>query len=134
VAAPSRDTGVRIPELAKLRRDLKRVSPEVNKQLGRELKEAGKQVALEARRNAPKRTGAYARSIKPYAMKGGVSVGSRLPQAGVLHWGGTITPRGVPIKFERRPVVWDAADRQMDKLVERVGDAFDDAARKAGWK
>jgi hypothetical protein len=61
-------------------------------------------------------------------------VGSRLPQAGVLHWGGTIRPRGVPIKFEPHPVMSDALDRRTNEIVDDLGDAVDRAARKAGWR
>jgi len=130
-----RDAGVRFnPPISAFRRDLKKLSPEVNKQLGRELREVGKIVAADARARAPKRSGAYARSIRVYATTKGVSVGSRLPQAGVLHWGGTIRPKGVPIVFKPAPVIVDAANRNMDKIVDRAGEAVEDAARKAGWK
>jgi hypothetical protein len=129
-----RDAGVRVEGLRELRRDLKKLSPEVNKQLGRELREVGKIVAADARARAPKRSGKYATSIRVYAAKSGVAVGSNLPQAGVLHWGGTIKPRGVPIVFKPSPVIVDAANRNMEKIVDRVGEAVEDAARKTGWR
>jgi hypothetical protein len=64
----------------------------------------------------------------------GVSVGSRLPQAGVLHFGGTIRPRGVPITFPARPVISEALDSKTDRLVNEIGDALEQAAHRAGWK
>jgi hypothetical protein len=130
----SRDAGVRVEGLRELRRDLRKLSPEVNKQLGRELREVGKIVAADARARAPKRSGAYARSIRVYATMKGVSIGSRLPQAGVLHWGGTIRPRGVAIEFPRRAVIVDAADAQTRRIMDGVGDAVDRAAHTVGWQ
>lgn len=133
---PDRDTGLRVEGLREFRRDLKRLSPELDRELAKEIKSAAQTVAREARADprTPRRTGRYANSIRVYAAKGGASVGSRLPQAGVLHWGGTIRPRGVPIEFPRRAVIFDAAERQSPRLVEDVGDAVERAARKAGWK
>jgi phage gpG-like protein len=90
-------------------------------------------VAADAASNAPRRSGAYARSIKPYVTAKGASVGSRLPYAGVVHWGGTIRPRGVPIKFEPHPVISDALDRRTNEIVDDLGDAVDRApAKRAG--
>lgn len=128
-----RDAAVHVDGLREFRRDLKRVSPEVAKELAGDIKKVAESVAAEARSKAPRRTGAYAASIRPYAAKGGASVGSRLPQAGVLHWGGTIRPRGVDITFPRRPVVLEAAERQADQIVDRMRDAIEQAAKRAGW-
>lgn len=126
-----RSSDVRIEGLREFRRDLKRVSQEANKQLAGEIKTATENVAAEARGHAVHRTGGYAASIRAYS---GGAVGSRLPQAGVLHWGGTIRPRGVAITFRRRPVVTDALERQTDRIVDAMGDAIERAARRAGWK
>lgn len=125
---------VRVEGLRELRRDLRRLQPELDKQLRKDIKAAADKVAAAARANAPRRTGRYADSIKSYVTGTTASVGSRLPQAGVLHWGGTIKPRGVSITFPARPVISDAVDRQADQLVEDIGDAVDTAARRAGWK
>jgi hypothetical protein len=131
--ADSRNVNVRVEGLREFRRDLRKLSPEVNRELTRELKTVAEPIAAEARALAPKRTGRYAASIRVYAAGAKVSIGSRLPQAGVLHWGGTIRPRGVPITFKRRPVIMEAADQQSERIVDGVGDAVERAARKAGW-
>lgn len=120
--------------LRELRRDLKKLSPEANKQLGRELRKPAQMIAVTARGQARRKSGRYARSIRVYASKGGFAVGSNLPQAGVLHWGGTIRPRGVPIVFKPEPVVIDAASRHEKELLEAAGNAVETAARKAGFK
>lgn len=124
---------VRVKGLREFRRDLKRLSPAVNRELTRELKTVAEPVAADARAHAPKLTGEYAASIRVYTTGTKVSIGSRLPQAGVLHWGGTIRPRGVPIHFKPRPVVMEAADRQSHEIVDGLGDAVERAARKVGW-
>lgn len=127
------DPAVRVEGLREFRRALKGVSREFDRELRAELKDVGEDVAAEARRTAPRRTGQYANSIRVYANARGVSIGSRLPQAGVLHWGGSIRPRGVEIRFPRRAVITDAAERQTARIVDGVGDAVERAARKAGW-
>jgi phage gpG-like protein len=90
-------------------------------------------IAIEARVAAVKRTGRYAASIRPYVTARGASVGSRLPQAGVVHFGGTIRPRGVPITFPARPVISELVDRNTDRIVNELGDAVETAARRTGW-
>jgi hypothetical protein len=130
---PGRDGGVRVEGLREFRRDLKRVSPEVNTGLRVELKRIGETVAAEARGAAVKRTGRYAASIRPYVAGAGVAVGSRLPQANVLHWGGTIRPRGVPITFPQRPVIIhrpnEPITRSVQKKLEQLNGALQRRSR-----
>jgi Bacteriophage HK97-gp10, putative tail-component len=127
------DPAIRVDGLRELRRDLKRLQPEVDKELRKDLRAAAEKVATAARARAPRLTGEYARSIRPSVTARGVSVGSRLPQAGVLHFGGTIRPRGVPTTFRPRPVISEAVDRMTDRIVDDLGDAVERAARKTGW-
>lgn len=124
---------VRVEGLREFQRDLKRLEPETAKLLRADIRAVGGRVAAEAQAAAPRRSGAYARSIRPYVTVRGVSVGSRLPYAGVVHWGGTISPRGVPIVFPARPVISEAVDRNTDRLVNELGDAVEQAARRTGW-
>lgn len=130
---PGRNDGVRLEGFREFRRDLRKLQPEVDKQLRKDLRVAAKKVANEAGAHEHRGTGRYARSIRPYITARGVSIGSNLPQAGVLHFGGTIRPKGVPIVFQPRPVVSEALDRNTDRIVDSVGDAVEAAARKAGW-
>lgn len=123
---------VRVVGLDDLRRDLRRVSHELEERLdGDAFEEVEKKVAAEAQANAVKRTGGYARSIVPLPGRG---VGSLLPQAGVLHFGGVIRPRGVDITFDRRPVISEAMEKLAPEALDRVGELVDEAARDAGWK
>jgi phage gpG-like protein len=127
------DSGVRTEGFRELSRDLRKLEPAVDKKLRGDVKEIAGRVAAEARAAAVKRTGKYAASIRPYVTARGASIGSRLPQAGVLHYGGTIRPRGVDITIPARPVVSVALDRNTDRIVDQMGDAVEEAARAAGW-
>ena len=62
------------------------------------------------------------------------SIGSTLAYAGVVHWGGVIRPRGVPITFPRTEFISRAVDDHTDQLVEDIADGVDRAARRAGWR
>ena len=116
-----------------LRAALRRTEPEADQSLKRELREAGARVALVGASKAPRRSGALQRSIRPYVTTRGISIGSTLPYAGVVHWGGTINPRGAPITFERRPFLEEAVEETADWILDQVAHGFDVAARKAGW-
>ena len=129
----SRDSGVHLEGFREFRRDLRKLEPEVDKQLRADVKDIAARIAAEARGAAVRRTGKYAASIRPYVTAKGASVGSRLPQAGVLHYGGTIQPRGVPITFPARPVISDTLDRQTERIIDEFGDAVETAAKRAGW-
>jgi hypothetical protein len=127
------DASITTDGLREFRRDLKRLAPETDKLLRADIKAIAGRVVAEAGAHAVRRTGAYASSIRAYVTLKGVSIGSTLPQAGVLHFGGTIRPRGVPIVFPARPVISEAVDRNTDRLVNAIGDAVEQAARRAGW-
>jgi phage gpG-like protein len=117
-----------------LRRALKQTHPAADKQLREELRDIGERIALVGARNAPRDTGALQRSIRPYVTARGVAVGSTLPYASVVHWGGTINPRGTDIRFERRPFLSDAIEDTADWALNQIADSFDRAARSAGWR
>lgn len=121
--------------LKEFRRDLKRLEPEADKELRKDIKKvaAGVAVAASAGAQSFAKTGAFARSIRPYVSGTKAQIGSRLPQAGVVHFGGTIRPRGVPIVFKPRPVISIVVDRETDRIVDGMGDAIEQAARRVGW-
>jgi hypothetical protein len=124
---------IRVEGLREFQRDLKRLEPETAKLLRADIRATAARVAVEARANAPRLTGRYAKSIRPYVTAKGVSIGSRVPYAGIVHWGGTIQPRGVPITFPARPVISDAVDHNADRLINELGDAVETAAHRTGW-
>jgi phage gpG-like protein len=128
------DPVVRTQGLAELRRDLRKLEPQVDKELRESIKEAADKVAVTAGALAPRRSGALAHSIRPFVSGAKASIGSTLPYAGVVHWGGTIRPRGVPITFERTEFISRAVDDHSGALVEDIADGIDRAARRAGWR
>lgn len=115
-----------------LRRDLHKFVPEIDKELGRSLRKIGGPVLATARELAPNRTGEFARSLRLSVTRGGISIVSTHPAAGVLHWGGTIEPRGVPITFPRNEFAVRAAAAHADRLVEDVGDGIEKVLRQVG--
>jgi hypothetical protein len=129
-----KDFAVKTEGLRQFRRDLKRLEPEVDKQLRKETREIAARVAVEAAATAPRRSGALARSYRPYVTQRGAGVRSRLPYAGVIEYGGTISPRGVPITIKRHAPVTGAIERQTERIVEAIGDAVERAADSAGWR
>lgn len=131
--AARNETAVRIDGLAKLRRDLRDLDKDALKELRLVLKSAADEVAREASATAPRRTGNLARSYQPFTRGNVAGVRSKLPYAGVVEWGGTIRPRGVPIEFQRRQPIGRALERRQDQIIEKVADGIDDIARRNGW-
>jgi hypothetical protein len=124
---------LKVDGLKDFRRDLKRLGPEVDKDLRREIRDASTRVLQEARAVAPVRTGTLARSLKVSVTQRGASIYSDLPYAPIVHWGGTISPRGVPITFERTEFISRPAERQADSLAEDIAEGVERAARRVGW-
>lgn len=119
--------------LAQLRRDLKRLDPLIDRELRDAIREAADKVAVTAGARAPRDSGALAHSIRPFVSGAKASVGSTLPYAGVVEFGGVIRPRGVPITFRPAGMVGRAVEDHADQIVEDIGDGIDRAARRAGW-
>jgi phage gpG-like protein len=130
----AKQPAVRVEGLRELRRDLRRIDPQIAKELQRELKDAAGKVAAEAALLAPRRTGALAESYRPFTSGNIAGVRSRLPYAAVHEYGGTISPRGTDILIKRSEPVTRAVERQTESIVEHVGDAIETAARNAGWR
>jgi hypothetical protein len=119
--------------LRDFRRDLKKLDRNLDKELRDEFKDIARDVTYEASLLAPRQTGALAASYKPFVTLKGAGVRSNLPYAPVIEYGGKIRPRGVDITIKRSAPVTRAVLRQQDRIVERSGDAVEDAARRAGW-
>jgi hypothetical protein len=115
------------------RRDLKRLDASANKALSSQLRETGGVVLVRAKAIAPRLTGELADSLRLSVTQRAVTIYSTLPQAPVLHWGGKISPRGVPIIVPRTEFISQAAEERGDELVEDLGRDIDHAAQLAGW-
>jgi phage gpG-like protein len=128
------DAAIRTQGLGELRRDMRRLAPLAAEELAESIEEAAGKVATTAGALAPRDSGALAHSIRPYVSGARASIGSTLPYAGVVHWGGTIRPRGVPITFPATEFISRAVEDHAGELVEDIADGVDRAARRAGWR
>jgi len=70
------------------------------------------------------------RSVKTSVRRGGVSLYSREPDAGVWNWGGTISPRGVPIHIPRTEFVKGPVLRHAESTEARVLGVLSGVARR----
>jgi hypothetical protein len=125
---------IEVKGLREFRRDLKRMDAATNKELSANLREGGGVVLTRARSLAPRLSGELANSLRLSVTQKAVSIYSTLPQAPVLHWGGRIEPRGVPIVFPRTEFGTRAAEEHGDELLENIADDIDRAAKPAGWR
>lgn len=92
------ESQISVRELARLRRDIKDVAPEVRRDLDRQLRIIGRSVARVADSNSVRRTGKFAKQWKVSLTVGrGVSVRNAAPQAGQQEYGRQIwLRRGIP--------------------------------------
>jgi hypothetical protein len=127
-------TTVNTDGLRDFRRDLRRLEPEVDKELRGELRDAVGKVAAIAALLAPRRTGTLARSYRPFVTQRTAGIRSTLPYAPVIEYGGTISPRGTDILIRRSEPVTRAVQRETDRIVDEFGDAVERAADQTGWR
>lgn len=119
--------------LREFRRDLRRMEPDIDRELRKKLRVEVGIVAAAAAATAPKRSGRLARSYRPFVTQRSAGVRSALPYAGVIEYGGTISPRGTAIKITRREPVTRAVEAQTNRIIDAFGDAVESAADQAGW-
>lgn len=124
---------VRVEGLRELRRDLRQLQPDAAKEIRTVLKGAAEIVAAAARADAPRKTGRLADSIRGTTAGDRGVVRSKLPYANVQHWGGTIAPRGTPIRIRATEFVAKNLERRAEHIVEAIGDGIERAAQKNGW-
>lgn len=147
------DPVVSVTGLRELRRDIRAIDKGLGRELNKGLREAVRPVVREAAVLAPRKTGALAASLRPYAAGASVGVRSRLPYANVIHWGGTTgkghsQSRAGSVVLRRRshsladgrtiegynPFIWKAAARNMDRFIDDLGDAIEGMAGRHGWR
>ena len=134
----ARDFAVRVEGLQALRRDLRDLGPDAQKELQGALKQAAELVAERARPLAPRKTGALAASIRGTTAGHKGIVRSPLPYAALQHFGGTTGrghSRGRPGATRVRGTLFisRALEANQEAVVDVLGDAIEDAARRNGW-
>jgi len=122
------DSFIRIEGLTDLRRDLKAIDKGLPRELNKATREAMAPVARRASTLAPKDSGQLASSLRPFSTAKRAGIRSRLPYAGPVHWGWAA--RGI----EPNPFAVRAAEDELDNVVDAIGDAIDDLARRHGFR
>lgn len=149
---------INVTGLRELRTALRRTDRSLLPELRDELKDAANIVSRDVQSSIPKNTGRAAASVR--AVSGGNTVyikagGARVPYYGWIDFGGRLPDKSVsgpnamdggallhPVKRVRGAkrtklregrYLYPAIRRNAPKIVDAVGDAVDNAARKAGF-
>ena len=127
---------VHIVGLRELRAALRAIDPKLQREVNRALRDAVTPMASEARREAPKRRGVLARSVRTGATAKGAFIGARAPHAGIHEFGGTIRflTRHVQIRIHAQPYLRPAVARGTDDAIDAIGDAIDELAGRHGFR
>lgn len=119
---------LRVEGLAELRRTLKAIRPELAVELRKAESAAALVISADAAARAPRGTRPLPKNrrrrlhevIKPLVRGARIYVGATAataPHGNVNHWGGTIRPRGAPIKFQRRLFIVKAYTAKREDFV-----------------
>jgi HK97 gp10 family phage protein len=127
---------VHIVGLRELRAALRAIDPKLQREVNRALRDAVTPMASEARREAPKRRGVLARSVRAGATAKGAFIGARAPHAGIHEFGGTIRflTRRAQIRIKAQPYLRPAVSRGTDDAIDRIGDAIDELTARHGFR
>jgi len=128
-----RDLAVKVDNLQPLRKALRAVDKDALRDVQTVTKRAAEVVAVEARSRAPRRTGRLAGSIRATTSGARGIVRSPLPYAPVHEYGGTIEPRGTPIRIKRREYITGALEEKQDQVRDELARGFNEVARRHGF-
>ena len=129
---------VKVEGMWEFRKALRAVDTEFPKQLRKGLNTVAEQVADEAATRVPVRSGGLKASIRPLSTQseGRVVMGrARVPYAGWIEFGGTISPRGAPMTREFKKggrYLFPVADEMEPKIRRDSARLLDAFANKAG--
>lgn len=134
------NAGIHVVGMNEFRRGLKKIDPELQKSLRAEFVKLGKEIADDARRDVPVRTGRARDSIKA-GMSGNnayIQGGKQtVPYYAWLDFGGVLRPSGRRYNTQVRDFrkdgryLYPAIEANRSKIEERAQRAFDDAADAA---
>lgn len=120
-----------------LMRDLRKVDPALVNGVRRELRRVAKIVADDARRRAPRKSGALQRSIRPsVSSTGDAAVVASAPHARITELGGRHPLFGNKERWypqPRRPYLIPARDAHQKEFIQAADAALNEAAKKAGF-
>jgi hypothetical protein len=125
---------VNVNGLVELRRTLTGTDLEAKRAVQASLKRGVTIAAERASLLAPRGlTGRLAGGYRGYTRGNVAGVRNPVPYAGVHEYGGTITPRGVPILIQRSAPITRAIEMETDAIVDDIADGIDEATRRLGW-
>ncbi len=130
------DGGVTVRNLGAFRRNLRRLDRGVDVGLARYIRTMAREVRDDARDRTPvgrpdrradkqRKPGTLAKSIKHSVRQKNVTLYSDQPDAGVHEFGGTISPRGVPIQIREVAMLRGAVRDRAAEVEDRIGRMFD---------
>lgn len=130
----ARTPGVLVEGIKDLRADLRAIDRALPKELTKALKTAAEEVLPTARALAPRRSGRLAASLRASGAGTKASIRSSLPYANAVHWGtGVRRGKAGPHNIAPKKFVVRAIDLNRDAVVDTLGDAIEDLARRHGW-
>lgn len=126
--ARDRSVGVQVRGLSQLNRSLGRIDKDLRRESLRHIREVARKARDTARdKYTPKLTSELAKSLRYSASNRGATLSSKLAQAGVHEWGGTIRPRGTPITIQRSRMLGQGIqdhtediDNQLKSILDRI--------------
>lgn len=122
--------------MAALRRDLRAIAPEVDKELAKALRSIVEVIAADARSRAPRRSESLRASIKPEVRARHLAIRSKAPHARVIEFGlrhPVFGNRAVWVTQKKVPFLFPAVEAHAEEAFEAVSAAFDDAVRRLGF-
>lgn len=133
MARGDRQAAVKVDGLTEFRKDLKEFDNDLRKQLQVELRGIARKVAAMSASSAPRgETGQLAASYNGKATAGlRATVTNSQFYGRFVEFGHKTRDGGF---VEGQYVVGRILEREEDRIVDEVGDAFDRAARQAGWR
>ena len=123
---------IQVDGLKELRRDLKKLGKEAQKELRVALK-AGAEMAVPAAQSlAPKRSWELAGSIKSGTSGAKAFIGSKLPYAAVHQWGGRVG-RNKSVQIQPKHYLTKAVEETAPRIMDHIEDEIGNLARRLGW-
>lgn len=126
---------VQIDGLSDFLRDLKRFEPEVSKQFRGRLRKIVDEVAKDAQRRAPKKSGKLAKGIRPSVTNTGARLLSKADHARIWEFGGRhpVFDRENFVYQPPQPHIFPAVEANREKVNTEALAALDDAIRQIGF-
>jgi hypothetical protein len=118
-----------------LARDFGLIDKSLRAALIKEIRNSGDKLRDEIRSSdaPPYKSGRLRSSVRTSVRGGSLSLYSREPYANVQHWGGTISPKGTPIKIRKTLFVYGPATKATPRITEEMAVLLDLTAVRYGF-